>query len=127
MQRLNQSEPGFPTVSTSVRRFKFAGARVDEAQKAIEQPIAAGLLSGESVTMRLIDKVGNDACPLLSINELRRLRMVIDYEEGKVMFKNNQDVWHTLPTTKKGLMMIPLTKEACERYNMTRLHHNLLQ
>ena len=119
MQRLNQSEPGLPTVPTSDRRFKFADGHVDEAQKAIEQPIAAGLLSGESVTMHLIDKAGNDTCPLLSINELRRLRMVIDYEEGKVMFKNNPDVWHTLPTTKKGLMMIPLTKEACERYNMT--------
>ena len=33
--------------------------------------------------MHLIDKAGNDACPLLSINELRRLRMVIDYGEGK--------------------------------------------
>ena len=118
MQRLNQSEPGLPTISTSDRRFKFADGRVDEAQKAIEQPITAGLLSGESVTMHLIDKAGNDTCPLLSINELRRLRMVIDYEEGKVMFKNNPDVWRTLPTTKKGLMMIPLTKEACERYNM---------
>ena len=119
MQRLNQSEPGLPTVSTSDRRFKFADGRVDEAQKAIEQPITAGLLAGESVTMHLIDKAGNDTCPLLSINELRRLRMVIDYEEGKVMFKDKPDVWHTLPTTKKGLMMIPLTKEACERYDMT--------
>ena len=67
--------------------------------------------------MHLIDKEGNDTCPLLSINDLRRLRMVIDYEEGKVMFKDSPDVWHKLPTTKKGLMMIPLTKEACERYN----------
>ena len=45
--------------------------------------------------------------------------MVIDYEEGKVMFTDNPDVWHELPTTKKGLMMVPLTKEACDRHNMT--------
>ncbi len=31
------------------------------------------------------------------------------------MFKDTPDEWHTLPTTKKGLMMIPLTKEACDR------------
>ena len=37
--------------------------------------------------------------------------MVIDYEEGKVMFKDKPDVWRALPTIKKGLMMIPLTKE----------------
>ena len=116
---MNQSEPGLPIVSTSDRRLKFVDGRADEAQKAIEQPIASGLLAEEPVTMRLIDKAGNDACPLLSINELRRLRMVIDYAEGKVMFKDKPDIWRKLPTAMKGLMMIPLTKEACERYNTT--------
>ena len=91
-QPLNQSEPGLPTVSTSDRQFKFADGRVDEAQKAIQQPITSGLLAGESVTMHLIDEAGNDTCPLLSITELRRLRMVIDYEEGKVMFKDKPDI-----------------------------------
>ena len=43
--------------------------------------------------------------------------MVVDYEDDKVMFKDNPDVWHELPTTKKGLMMIPLTQEACERHS----------
>ena len=101
MQRLNQSEPGQPTVSQSDRRFRFADGRVDEAQQVVEQPITSGLLAGKSIQMHLIDKAGNDTCPLLSINDLRRLRMVIDYEEGKVMFKDNPDVWHELPTTKK--------------------------
>ena len=119
MQRLNQSEPGQPTVSQSNRRFRFADGRVDEAQKVVEQPITSGLLAGKSIQMYLIDKAGNDSCPLLSINDLRRLRMVIDYEEGKVMFKDNPDVRHELPTTQKGLMMIPLTKEACNRHNMS--------
>ena len=32
------------------------------------------------------------------------------------MFEDKPDVWHTLPVTKKGLMMIPLTKEACDRH-----------
>ena len=34
------------------------------------------------------------------------------------MFKDNPDVWHVLPVTKKGLMMSQLTKDACDRYNM---------
>ena len=87
-----QVRPGLPTVSTSGRRFKFADGRVDEAQEAIERPITSGLLAGESVAMHLIDKAGNGACPLLSINELRRLRMVIYCEEGKVMFKDKPDI-----------------------------------
>ena len=47
MQRLNQSEPGLPTVSTSDLRFKFADGRVDEAGKVVEQPVTSGLLAGK--------------------------------------------------------------------------------
>ena len=39
----------------------------------------------------------------------------LDYGEDKVMFKDSPNVWHELPTTNKGLVMIPLTKDACER------------
>ena len=47
---------------------------------------------------------------------MRTLRMVVDYEDGTIMFKDRPDIWHKLPTTRKGLMMIPLTKEACDRF-----------
>ena len=45
--------------------------------------------------------------------------MVVDYEENKVMFKDKPQVWHELPTTggDRGLMLIPLTKEAVEKYS----------
>ena len=44
--------------------------------------------------------------------------MVVDHEENKVMIKDEQHVWHELPTTggDKGLMLIPLRKEAVEKY-----------
>ena len=100
----------YRTISTSDRRFRFADGSTDEAQTVVEQPITVGLLTGKYLSMHLIDKAGNDTCPLLSINDLRRLRMVVDYEKGKIMFKDNLDVWHKLPTTKKGLMMNPLTR-----------------
>ena len=35
------------------------------------------------------------------------------------MFKYSPDVWHKLPTTKKGLMMMRLAKEACEKFKTT--------
>ena len=69
--------------------------------------------------MHLIDRKGNDTCSLLSIHDMRILRMVVDYEDDKVMFKDNPNVWHELPTTNKGLMLIPLTKDACERRAIT--------
>ena len=82
----------------------------------VNQPITSGLLSGTSLNMHLIDRQGNETSPLFSIDDQRRHRMVIDCEENNVMFKDRPDEWHTLPTTKKGLMMIPLTKEACEKH-----------
>ena len=61
--------------------------------------------------MQLIDTVGNDTGPLFGINDLRRFRMVVDYDENKVMFKDKPDVWYQLPCTKRGLMLIPLHRK----------------
>ena len=96
--------------------IRFADGRTDEAQNMAEQPITAGLLKGKSINVHLIDRSGDETSPLFSIDDQRRHRMVVDYEENKVMFKDRPEEWHTLPTAKKGLMMIPLTKEACGRH-----------
>ena len=50
--------------------------------------------------------------------------MVIDYEANKVMFKDKPDVWHSLPSTSEdnGLMLIPLTQEAVEKYASDAYH-----
>ena len=55
--------------------------------------------------------------------------MVVDYEENKVMFKDNPGVWHELPTTggDRGLMRIPLTQEAVEKYSPERHQANFLE
>ena len=63
-QRLNQQELGLPTDSDSDRRFRFADGSIDEAAKVVEQPTTSGLLAGRTVKMHLIDKTGNDTCPL---------------------------------------------------------------
>ena len=102
LQRLRQQEPGNPKVSESDRCFRFADGRTDESQKMVEQPITSGLLTGKTISMHLIDRSGNGTSPLFSIGDKRRHRMVVDYEENKVMFKDKPEEWHTLPTTKKG-------------------------
>ena len=66
--------------------------------------------------MHLLDKDGNETAPLYSVNDMREHRMVVDYEENRCMFKESPNVWYRLPTTRKGLLMIPLTQEACERH-----------
>ncbi len=47
MQRLNQEELGVPTVRDSDRRFRLVDGGINEANKMVEQPITAGLLSGK--------------------------------------------------------------------------------
>ena len=110
MQRLRQNEPGTPNVRDSDRCFRFADGATDEAQKMVEQPITSGLLKGKTINMHLIDRAGNETSPLFSIEGQRRARMVVDYEENKIMFKDKPDEWHTLPVTRKGIMMIPFDK-----------------
>ena len=67
----------------------------------------------------MIDKPGNETLPLYPITEMKKTRKVVDDEDNKVMFKDKPDVWHSLPTTggDRGLMLIPLTKEAVEKYS----------
>ena len=102
MQRIRQNEPGSPNVRDSDRCFRFADGGTAEAQKMVEQPITSGLLKGKTINMHLIDRAGNETSPLFSINDQRRSRMVVDFEENKIMFKDKPDEWHTLPVTKKG-------------------------
>ena len=91
MQRLRQQEPGDPKVRESDRLFRFADGNTGEAKKMVEQPITSGLLRGKSINMHLIDKSGNETSPLFSIDDKRRHRMVVDYEENKVMFKDKPE------------------------------------
>ena len=82
------------------------------------QPVTAGVLQGHDIAFHLIDKKGNETLPLYPISEMRKTRMGVDYEDSKVMFKDQPDIWHELPTTggDRGLMLIPLTKEAVRKY-----------
>ena len=73
--------------------------RHDSAGKKVTQPITSGILKGQEIDFHLIDKAGNETLPLYPISEMRKTRMVVDYEENKVMFKDNPNVWHELPTT----------------------------
>ena len=80
-QRLRRSEPGDPSVRGSDRCFRFADGRTDDAQNMVGQPTTAGLLQGKTINMHLVDRNGNETSPLFSIDDQRRHRMVVDYEE----------------------------------------------
>ena len=64
--------------------------------------MTVGLVAGKTIRMHLIGRAGNETSPLFSIWGRRRLRMVVYYEENKVMSNDRPDIWHELPTTKGG-------------------------
>jgi len=49
--------------------------------------------------------------------------MVVDFELNKLNFKTQPGVWHTLPTTNRGLLLVPLTQEAVDKYHAQDNHH----
>ena len=120
MQRMERNEPGISTLSKSGKRFKFGDGGASEIKNKIDQPITSGILAGTTLPLHLVDKEGNTTLPLFPISEMRQQGMVIDYSENKVSFKTNPNKWYKLPTTGAGgtgLMMIPLTAEACEKFD----------
>ena len=84
--------------------------------------MTAGLLKGKTLDLHCIDKKGDDTLTLLPISDLRRHRMVVDYEANSVLFKDRPDAWHRLPTSKKGLLLLPLTEEAVERFKEDQIN-----
>ena len=97
-QRLASGEPGEPTLSPSDRRFRFGDGSSDSASNKVTQPVTAGILKGHNLDFHLIDKKGNETLPLYPISEMRKSKMVVDYEQNMVMFKDQPGVWHQLPT-----------------------------
>ena len=117
-EMISNKETGAIKVSPSEKVFKFADGDHDAAANQAEIQVSHGLLKGKSLNMHLLDKKGNETAPLYSVNDMRDHRMVVDCEENKCMFKDDPTVWYKLPVTKKGLLMIPLTKEACARHQI---------
>ena len=115
-QRLRQGEPHEPTVSESTKTFRLGDGHAEKASVTIRQPVTAGLLQGQTLDLHCIDKKGNDTLPLFPISEMRRLGMIVDFEQSSISFKSQPGKWHKMPTTSKGLMLIPLTKEAVEKF-----------
>ena len=77
-----------------------------------------GFAAYSILDMHLLGKEGIETAPLYSVNDMREHRMVIEYEENKCVFKNEPSTWYKLPTARKGLLMITLTKEACARHRI---------
>ena len=114
--RLTRKEQGEAKLAPSQCRFRFANGTGNPASVNVTQPITAGLLEGSQIDLHVVDQPGNLTPPLFSIEDMRKHRLVVDFEENAVSFKDRPGVWHSLPCTQKGLLLMPLTEEAVQRF-----------
>ena len=115
LHRIERNERGGPTTITkSTKAFAFANGGRSGATYVAKQPITSGLLNGETIDFHLIDLAGNRTAPLLSIKEMSRLRMIVDFEEGSICFKSQPNKWFVLPKTPTGLLLLPVTQHTIE-------------
>ena len=110
-------ESGSSVQPCKIRGLQFADGGRAKPSFNLQQPITAGLLKGQQMDFQLLDRDNCHIPPLVSVNQMRENQMVVDFEEGKVQFKRTAPgKWYKLPQTAGGLLMIPITAEAAERF-----------
>ena len=82
----------------------------------VSQEFSFGLLAGEIVTFQILDQPGNSTAPLLSISDLSSLGAVLDLQHATISIRGNPPV--RVPQTTTGLIIIPVTKGAVDRWDM---------
>ena len=85
---LERDEPGVTTTEKSTKTFSFANGGKSSATFIAKQPITSGLLAGQDIDFHLIYIAGNRTAPLLLIKEMTRLKMIIDFAEGSISYKD---------------------------------------
>ena len=111
------------SAASGMQKFVMADGHHSNPSCNIRQPVTAGIISGETLDLHCMDNPGNKTLPLFPISEMRRLGMIVRYSTSEISFENNPGVWHKMPTSSKGLMLIPLTEEAVERYTPGQASH----
>ena len=124
VQRVCANEPGLPQIVDSDKSFKLADGNNAGTGSKVLQPITAGLLKGQTVELNLADVSSTGTAPLYPISELKKNKVIIDYDTNELCFKSQPDVWHPVPTTSKGLMLLPVTQQAVERFERERNSSN---
>ena len=99
-------------VKPSKKRFGFANGHTHQCTLQVSQEIGYGLLAGEVLIMEILDQPGNATAPLLSIADIAEMGGVLDPKRSTISIRDKAPV--KVPRTRTGLMVIPVTKPACD-------------
>ena len=72
------------------------------------------------MTFQILDQPGNSTAPLLSISDLASLGAILDLQRSTISIRGKPPV--RVPTTSTGLIIIPVTKDAVDRWSFTLKH-----
>ena len=102
-------------VTPSDKRFGFANGHSHRCDFQVTQEFSHGLLAGEVITLQILDQPGNSTAPLLSISDVANLGGILDLKESTISIRGRAP--YRAPKTTTGLMIIPVTKSAVERWS----------
>ena len=85
--------------------------------------LAYGLLAEERIALQTLDHSGNSTAPLLSIADITQLGAVLDIANSTISSRGRGA---KVAKSKTGLLVMPITKSACERraYKRRYIHSN---
>ena len=101
----------------SESKFSYANDATAKAGIEVGIPVHDGLLEVDRVNFHVVDIPGNTTPALLGMNWLKKNRCIIDFDKGRIMFKDDPDHrWHKLPQSDKGMLLMSLTRAAVARH-----------
>ena len=72
------------------------------------------ILPDEHVTMEIVGQPGNDTTPLMSTTDLARMGAILNLQGSTISLRGK--VPEQVSRTKSGLLIIPVTKSAVDRW-----------
>ncbi len=121
MRQMSLAYPLFPRLRRASnlemvqRQTYVANVAADHIRNPSRRPIG----------LHIIDTPNNHTPPLYPITEMKKRKLIVDYDEDKMCFNDDPTKWYKLPTQKKGLLLIPMTKEACEKFPLEEICNNV--
>ena len=74
-------------------------------------------LRGQSYTVEILGPETNHAPVIIGIDYLKNNRAIVDYDTGKIIYKDKPDEVHQLKQAHNGMLLVPMVKNQINKYH----------